>query len=40
MEDLLLGICLRYKLINVLKDSFDRLVLWYSFEVEFDVLYV
>ena len=25
---------------TVLKDSFDRLVLWYSFEVEFDVLYV
>ena len=40
MEELLLSICLRYKLINVLKDSFDRLVLWYSFEMEFDVLYV
>ena len=40
MEELILSICLRYKFINVLKDSFDRLVLWYSFEVEFDVLYV
>ena len=40
MEELLLSICLRFKLINVLKFFFDRLVLWYSFEVEFDVLYV
>ena len=40
MEELLRSICLKYKLINVLKDFFDRLFLWYSFEVEFGVLYV
>ena len=40
MEELLVGICLRYKMINVLEDSSDGLVLWYGFEVEFDVLYM